>query len=403
MWPCRSFAPPSAPAPYNGPVLLRRLSLENFRNIASLDLPFAPGRTVLHGRNAQGKTNLLEAVHLLAAAKSIRAEHERDLIAWNVLAGEIPYTRIRGDFDRGGTPLRLEVFLQLEPDGDASQDGEPRLAKRLRVNGAPRRAADFVGEMQAVLFEPQDIELVYGSPSSRRRHLDMTLSQADRPLLHDLQRYQRILTQRNHLLKSLREGRASPAELPTWDDILIESGAAIIAARAAALASLDASAARLHAQLTAGTERLRLLYAPSFPVPEGGAAHIAVAFRQALAATAARERLFGATIAGPHRDDFAFQLGGVSLAAFGSRGQHRLATVALKLAEAEYMTQRTGTQPTLLLDDILSELDADRRGFLLERVADSPQALITTADLPSLQGTLLRDAAVLEIVAGAVR
>lgn len=385
-------------------MLLHRLVLENFRNLASLDLSLEPGRTVLHGRNAQGKTNLLEAVHLLAAAKSLRAQHERDLISWSVLADDLPYTRVRGDFDGDGVSLRLEFALQLEPAEDASPDGEPRLSKRLRVNGAPRRPVDFVGEIQAVLFEPQDIELVYGPPSSRRRHLDMALSQADRPLLHDLQRYQRILTQRNHLLKSIREGRTSPAELVTWDDLLIEAGAVIIAARAAALAALDASAARLHTQLTAGAERLRLLYAPSFPCPpEGGAPQIQDAFRQALAATTGRERQFGATIAGPHRDDVVFELGGASLAAFGSRGQHRLATVALKLAEAEYMTQRTGTQPILLLDDILSELDADRRGFLLDRVADYPQALITTADLPSLQGTLLRDTVVREVVAGAVR
>ena len=388
-------------------MLLRHLTLENFRNIARLDLELPPGRTVLYGDNAQGKTNLLEAVSMFAAAKSVRADHDRDLLSWAVHGDTIPYTRVAGTIARSKDEVRVEIVLQLGSREEAeAAPGPPsgrQLLKRTKVNGVPRRAGDFVGEVQAVLFEPQDIELVYGPPSLRRRHLDLTLSQVDRPLLRELQRYNRVLAQRNSLIKSVRDGAASPGELTFWDGELIEAGSFIVEARALAISEVSETARSIHSDLTAGRETLRLVYRPSLDVAAGaGRDSVKETFAETLESLREREIAAGTTLAGPHRDDLAFEIDGVGLAAFGSRGQHRLATLSLKLAEARFMTSRTGEEPLLLLDDVLSELDEFRRGFLLESISQYGQSILTTADLPSLDRDFRSQANLLRIVDGRV-
>ncbi|MBM4404664.1 MAG: DNA replication/repair protein RecF [Chloroflexi bacterium] len=382
---------------------IRRLSLENFRNIQRLTLDFPVGHTVLHGENAQGKTNLLEAVHVFATGKSIRAETERDIIRWEAHGDEIPFARLQGLFRKANRDLQLDVVLQISRAEGVSREEEPQLVKRIRVNGAPKRAAALIGEVQAVLFEPQDIELVYGSPGGRRRHLDATLSQVDRVLFDELTKYGRVLEQRNPLLKAIREGRAAKNDLHFWDDRLIQSGSAIIAARAQALRELALLCQAVHGELTGGKERLEVVYKPSVPLlGEGDEAAIAKAFAAQLAAQRERELAQGVSVVGPHRDDFSFLVSGVELASFGSRGQQRLATLALKLGEARYMTARTGEQPILLLDDVLSELDAPRRSFLLQNVSGHEQSILTTADLPSLDAGFRRKANLLRVSAGAI-
>ena len=380
---------------------IQRLVLENFRNVVHLDLELPPGRVVLHGDNAQGKTNLLEAVYIFAVARSVRASHDRELISQQTLGDEMPFTRLTGVFDRGDAPLKVEIVLQLTRDTE-KVDPAPQLQKRIRINGVPRRASDLVGEVQAVLFEPQDIDLVYGSPSLRRRHLDLTLSQVDRALMRELQRYARVLQHRNPLLKAIREGRASPSELGFWDQELVEAGSSIVSARAGAITEIAAVAAEIHRELTGGVEELRLLYRPSVPLENVADAGIPDAFRAALEAAREKEHYQGATLVGPHRDDFEFVLDDLGLATFGSRGQHRLATLSLKLAEARFMMERTGVQPLLLLDDILSELDAQRRSYLLSFVESHAQAIITTADLPFLGETFLTGAALFRVSKGVV-
>jgi DNA replication and repair protein RecF len=384
-------------------VHIRRLALENFRNIQQFVLEFAPGHTVLHGENAQGKTNILEAIHVFATGKSLRAETERDIIRWEAHRDEIPFARLNGFFHKGRRDFQIEVVLQLTRAEGAAGDDEPQLAKRIRVNGAPRRAASLIGEVQVVLFEPQDIELVYGSPGGRRRHLDATLSQVDRLLFDDLAKYARVLDQRNPLLKALREGRASRGDLQFWDERLIQSGARITAARARALEEMAALCQDVHRDLTGGREKLDVLYKPSVPLPvERTPAAIAAAFAAQLAAQRDRELAQGVSVVGPHRDDFSFLINDADLAPFGSRGQQRLATLSLKLGEARYMTARTGEQPILLLDDVLSELDAPRRAFLLHSVSAYEQSILTTADLPSLDEGFRERARLVRISAGTI-
>ena len=383
-------------------MLIRRLRLEHFRNIGELDLELAPGRTVLHGDNGQGKTNILEALFMLAAAKSVRARHEREIVSLKSDA-EIPYARIEAEVQKagGGEPrLTIDIVLQRTPGGPGGEGAH--LQKRVRVNGVTRPAAGLVGEVQAVLFEPQDVELVFGPPSARRRYLDLTLSQVDSRLFRSLQEYNRVLAQRNSLLKAVRERRAGVDELPYWDEGLVTAGAVVVEARRTALERLGALASETHGELTAGAERLDLTYVPSLAGALEAGEEIGTLFKEALAEGREREVAQGTTLVGPHRDDFAFTVGGANLAAFGSRGQQRLATLALKLAEARFMEERSGEPPVLLLDDVLSELDPARRRYLTERVEKHAQAIITTADLAAFEADFLEGSRVLRVAAGAV-
>ena len=260
------------------------------------------------------------------------------------------------------------------------------------------------GEVQAVLFEPQDVELVFGPPSARRRYLDLTLSQVDPRLFRSLQEYNRVLAQRNSLLKAVRERRAGVDELSYWDEGLVAAGAVIVGARRTALGRLGALASETHGELTAGAERLDLTYVPSLAgaLEAGEDEEVGALFKEALAEGREREVAQGTTLVGPHRDDFTFTAGGANLATFGSRGQQRLATLALKLAEAKFMEERAGEPPVLLLDDVLSELDPARRRYLTERVERHAQAIITTADLASFEADFLDGSRVLRVAGGAV-
>jgi DNA replication and repair protein RecF len=397
-------------------VIVRHLILEQFRNIERCGLDLPPGQVVLFGENAQGKSNILEALAMLAWAKSLRAENERCLIRRESLRDPIPYTRIAGAVQRFRDAVQIDIVLQLgQAEGPAPvQDDHRPLLKRIKVNGMPRKAGDVVGEVQAILFEPQDIELVYGPPALRRRHLDLTLSQVDRTLLHELQRYNRVLAQRNPLLKAIREGprlrsalskvegHASPEELAFWDAELAQSGAAVTLARRQALAEISLLAHAIHGDLTGGAEDLHLSYRPSLETDATNAKQIEDAFRAAIAQGRQREIAAGVTLTGPHRDDFTFDLQGADLAQFGSRGQQRLATLALKLAEAQFMQARAGEAPLLLLDDILSELDPPRRRYLLDFIARHPQAIVTTADTETLAHSFPADACLLRVDAGRV-
>lgn len=383
---------------YNSRVRLTHLSLQNFRNFLELELDLVPGVTVLFGGNAQGKTNLLEAVYMLATARSVRAESERELINWSSAeTDEIPYTRIKGTFQRLNSPVRLEMVVQLER---ASLVEASQLQKRGWVNGVPKRAGDLVGEVNAVLFTPQDIELVHGPPSIRRHYLNILLSQADRAVLRELQRYARVLAQRNSLLKAIRERRASPRELVFWDKELIESGTAITAQRLEAMSALQGLTRDIHRELTASDEDLQVVYKPSVRAGEG--VDLKAAFTAGLSAMRDREVFAGMSLMGPHRDDFGFSISGRDMAAFASRGQQRTASLALKLAEARYLARRAGDPPVLLLDDVFSELDGRRQAFLLAWIANWEQALLTTAEPERIDRRVSVPVTMLEVTSGQI-
>ncbi|MFN8557044.1 MAG: DNA replication/repair protein RecF [Dehalococcoidia bacterium] len=387
---------------------LTHLSLTNFRNYARLELDLRPGASIFVGENAQGKTNLLEAVYLLATTRSPRTGNDTDFVRWAALDDGLSATRVIGRAARRRDEVQVEVAVLARPQGNGAMAEAPRGGKRLRVNGLPRRATDVIGQVLAVLFTSQDIDLLTGPPAGRRRYLDITLAQVDHAYLRALQRYQRVTQQRNVLLRRVAEGRAAAAQLASWNEELVAQGAAVTAMRAAAITELSRVAAEVHHALSERRERLDIVYAPQVAEEGGDGALDAVEavrdrYRAALERLQPREIAAGASLVGPHRDDLRFHLDGRSAGAFGSRAQQRTVALALRLAEARFLRVRAGEAPVLLLDDILSELDERRRGAVLAAVADAEQALITTADLDRFGDAFLNRAAVFGVADGVVR
>ncbi len=402
---------------------LNHLSLANFRNYARLELDL-PGRlTVIQGANGQGKTNLLEAVHLLATGRSPRAGAERELIIWLTSDGPLPYARLVADVGEGKTAEKLELVLELSASGG---NGGPAVRKQVRINGVPKRGIDLVGHLRVVLFLPEDVNLVAGAPTERRRYLDISLCQMAPSYCRALSEYNRIVTQRNALLRRLRDEGGDSGQLNFWDTQMAEHGSTLTHQRSIAVEALDRIAAGRHAELTNRLERLHLGYLPS-PDPailangsprqadaarkqrlaEGRPAYQAIprefireAFLTQLRAMRLREVAAGASLLGPHRDDMAFSVDGHDLRAFGSRGQQRTAALTLKLAELQMMRDETGDSPLLLLDDVMSELDAARRHTLLDALAGVDQAVVTTTDWADFTPELLGQANQLTVEQG---
>lgn len=368
---------------------LHRLRLRHFRTYDTLDLHLSPGVTILHGPNAAGKTNLLEAVFVLATTKSFRTRTDRDLISWEAEGeGMQRFALLEGDAEADGGPVRVGVAIAEQP-ARGLQPGsgwpvESSIRKQFKLNGRPKRAADIVGTIKAVLFSPDDTALVTGSPSGRRRYMDLMLCQIDHRYLRTLQEYGRIVVQRNSLLQRLR-GRPDPATLlDFWDEKLIAVGAEIISTRRAMLRVLNDFAREGYTDLAGLGEELSVLYRPSLEdaadVPNGALPEL---FRRRLNQSQTKEIYQGMTLCGPHRDDLQFLVNGTDVQYFGSRGQQRSVALALRLAEMRYMTNRTGEQPMLLLDEAMAELDDDRRRLLLRLMATHPQVLVTTSNLSS--------------------
>jgi DNA replication and repair protein RecF len=382
---------------------LSHLTLKRFRNFPALQLDLSPGISLLHGANGNGKSNLLEALYLLAVAKSPRAQADRELVGFGKAyedpgpAGEQAHTVVSATVDRSGDPVTVQIDL-LGPADYGNPGGDPfpqvigpdnvtgdwtgvSFQKTLRVNGAPRTASELIGEVNAVLFSAADLELVYGSPSGRRRYLDILISQHDRSYLRALQRYGRGVIQRNHLLRAIRDGRSNPAELAPWDQRLAEDGGYIVAGRIRALELLQKQSASVYEGLSKGTQGLHIDYEMSFSIP---ASDEVQALSAALTVSRDRDVAAGHTSVGPHRDDLRILIDGAEAARYASRGQARSAVLALKLAEAEYLSEQRGETPVILLDDVLSELDPVRRELVLDRVSGYDQCLITTAELDAV-------------------
>jgi DNA replication and repair protein RecF len=394
---------------------LSRLSLTNFRNYTRLSLDMPRRTMVLQGANAQGKTNVLEAIYYLAAARSPYASNDTQLVNWLAEQDDLPHARIDAELVRGNAIVHIEIILQH------NGNGQSRYRKYIRINGAPKRVMDLLGQANIVLFVPQDVSLIDGSPNGRRRYLDATLCQIDVQYCHALSHYSRVLEQRNSLLKQLRERNGSPDQLVFWDERLAEHGAEIIARRQRVILDLETLAQPIHGDLSGGQERLRLRYVPSFDprkphdngqdllpglnlpppisIPQD-AAYTQEAFLARLTSMRWEEIQRGITLSGPHRDDFRFLDGQIDLQIYGSRGQQRSAVLALKLAEVRLMAQTTGEQPILLLDEVMSELDAQRRRYLCQQLDRVEQSLITTTDLGDLTQDVLQSATVYHVSQG---
>ncbi|MCH8280537.1 MAG: DNA replication/repair protein RecF [Chloroflexi bacterium] len=363
---------------------LSHLSLTNFRNVVELELELPPGVVVFFGPNAQGKTTLLEAVYLLAIARSFRAENEREVVNFKALA-EGGQALVSGTVERAHDRVTVYIGYQSTPNLGAANGSDGDLSgnsvrKEIRVSRIRRTGAELVGMVNAVLFTAEDIELVFGPPSKRRRYLDILISQADSLYIKALQRYQRVVQQRNQLLRMVRDGRAGGDELDFWNGELVREGAWITWRRHEAISVLAPLCAEQHQLLTGLDQELDLAYRPSVPVGVDLPA-TEERFREALAAAQARERATGATVIGPHRDDFNQLLDQVDMGTFASRGQARTLALTLRLAEAGYLARVRQDAPIVLLDDVLSEMDSSRRQRVLEQVCQYQQTLITTTDL----------------------
>lgn len=371
---------------------LTALTLDEFRCYRHLALALPPRGAVLTGANGSGKSTVLEAVAFLATTRSPRAGLDRELIRWE--SGQDlatpPYARVVGTLRTGNEDATVEIGLQLDRAGSEAM---PMTRKQVKINGVPRRAVDAVGTLRAVVFSPADLDLITGSPSVRRKYLDVLLSQIDRRYIRALATYTQTLTQRNALLKRFaQENRgardpAATAELTYWDETLVGSGAYVHARRQAIIARLSAHAGAAFAALTEGGRALSIEARPSIPTmgaatedAEGVAARD---FVESLQERRGEEFRRAVSVVGPHRDDVAILHGGHAIAVYGSRGQQRLAVLAIKLAEVTVMTEATGEPPIALLDDILSELDPQHRAYVLRAVAaadEARQVLITGAD-----------------------
>jgi len=353
-------------------MVLERLELTDFRNYATLRLEPRPGLNVLVGENAQGKSNLLEAVGLLALARSERAARDGDLVRWGadeaVVRGEARRA-VRGE---------VSVALVLQRDG----------AKAMRVDGQPcRRLADGVGALNVVFFGPRELELVSGGPDARRDFLNTCLGQIDPEYLAALAGYRRVLRQRNGLLRAALQRRLDEDLLLAYDDGLADHAALIMERRRDRVRELAEQAALAHARLCGGRDGLAVSYAPHLDAA-GDRAALANTVRESLIARRNEELRRGLTLVGPHRDDLRLTLDGKEARGFASQGQQRSIALALKVAELRTVRAALGEPPLLLLDDVLSELDSHRRGEVLGLVAEAEQVFLTCTDPPSLVGSV---------------
>jgi DNA replication and repair protein RecF len=395
---------------------LTHLSLTDYRAFTRLDMDVPRRVLVLVGANAQGKTSILEAIYYLATFSSFHTHTDRQLINFLACERNPAVARIVAEFQRGDQSHRMEVRLILENGGN----GSGRFRREILLDGVKRSANDVLGTFTAVIFLPQMTRIIEGDPDERRRYLNLALAQAAPGYAQTLSEYEKALTQRNALLRLLAERGGDPDQLRTWDELLAERGAAIIQARIGAVQEIERLAARLHHRLTHNQEVFRVVYQPAFdpmPQPEGQYSlplqthvqrhglskdQIRRRFLERLEALRTEEIARGVTTIGPHRDELRFLSNGMDLGDFGSRGQVRTALMSLKLAEMAWLKARTGQWPVLLLDEILAELDLQRRGDLLETLDDYEQAILTTTDLGLFASEFVESTTVWKINAGRV-
>ncbi len=347
-------------------MFLKQLNLTNFRNYSALKLIFDHRPTVLVGDNAEGKSNILEAIHILSITKSLRVETEEELIK----KGQ-SFAKVEGFLEE------TELLVVINRPGE-----EAFFKKKVMVNGISRRTIDFIGHLPAVIFYPSDINMVTGAPSLRRWHLDLGLAQIDLKYKKALSLYEQFLQVRNKVLKKIREGFAKTDELIFWTEGLLKQSEIISAKRKSFFEFLNPAVA-------GPLGKFRFEYKPSD----------ISAVR--LIETQSREIAVAATLIGPHRDDFAFLLEDRNLAHYGSRGEQRTATLAFKLAQLEYMAKILGKRPILLLDDVFSELDAIHRAYVVE-IVNKQQTVIATVELENIPQDFLNSARILKVGEGKI-
>ena len=368
------------------------LKLENFRNYGTLRIEPGDGLNIFVGRNAQGKSNLLESLYILATSKSSRAGKDVELVRFGT-----PAARIIADVVREKTS-DIEIEMAL------SQTEK----KAARINGVKHtRLSEVIGQLNAVLFDSGDLEIIRGEPSIRRRFLDLEIAQTSPRYVLALGSYRKTLEQRNRLLRDLRDGRISGTareSLPAWNEGLAQHGARLIERRRLFLERLAQLASETHRTLSDQRDDLQVTYLPSFPI-DGltEASTIQERFLEELASVAGEEAARGVTVRGPQRDDIAFLVNGQDCRLFGSQGQQRTVALSLKLAERQLIEELVGEPPLLLLDDVLSDLDDARRGLLFDLTTRAgSQTFLSCTNLRAFSPAVLERAAVYSVTDGEV-
>jgi DNA replication and repair protein RecF len=392
------------------------LNLRDFRNLRQLDLSLHPGITLLYGPNASGKTSLLESLFYIATTRSLRTSYDRELVRWGARgeAGVAPFARLVADVQRTTRTIVLEVIVKLKNETAAQPypvhpPARSNLTSKIvRINRKNVRAIDLIGQLRVVLFTPADLILVEGPPAERRRYLDITLSQLDSRYVRTLAQYNKLVQQRNSMLRAWREQRrplrAVDQELDYWDRKLAAAGGYILAERLRAITELGTVVGPIFRDIIGETQLLDIRYQSGFEIGEATQPDdIAQRMLAALHALRRDELGRGQTLIGPHRDDLLFTVEDINLGVYGSRGQQRSVALSLKLGEAKFMQQRSGETPVLLLDDVLSELDMQRRSHVLQ-VINRPgqQTLLTTTDLADFDTVFLEQAQCFRVEGGQV-
>lgn len=329
---------------------------------------------------------MLEAIYVMAIGRSPRSSTDRQMVRAEALDDLIVHSQVSGEIETAHGGVNLQVALSSSVGNSdyrdsAEQSQSRRIQKIFRVNGAAKRFSDFVGILKAALFAAEDIALLSGPPSARRRYVDILSSQLAPGHVREVQDYQKVLTQRNHLLKSIRERTARESELEFWDVQLSIHAARIMDARIRVMNALDENTDPIHRELSGSGQELSLKYSPSFETGDyEDVRDLSKRMLEELRAIRQREIGAGFCLIGPHRDDFSAELDGMEVGSFASRGQTRTVILAMKLGEAQLISDRVGDKPVVLLDDVMSELDAERRSHVFSRIRDYEQVIVTTAE-----------------------
>lgn len=359
---------------------LTKLQLENFRNYQEYDFEFTDNCTILVGENGKGKTNFLEAIYVLSLGRTFRHSAQDCMIEW-----ESHFLRCKCQIQQQDQDLELEVFYT----------NTPRRYKNLKKNGVNLRSSQYIGSLLTVLFHPEDLNLLYLSPSLRRKYLDSILSQTDKEYLQALSDYKKVLRQRNSLLQKLKQAHFSnnptqnTEDLETWNQKLIEFGSIITKKRIAILEFLSEIVQPIYQKISRNKEKISIHYKSKFLDENQAPDQLTEEFLKEQFQNALKQReqldiLRGITSIGPHRDDIDFKINQKNITESASRGEFRTLLLALKIAEIDFIKEKTDQRPILLLDDVFSELDQNRQKHLLEAISDC-QTIITTTNLQGLE------------------
>lgn len=364
---------------------IKRVGLKNFRNYQSLDIEMGEGVNIFYGQNAQGKTNIMEAVYLASTGKSHRTQKDSELIRWNE-----EDARVKIDFHKENDDKSIDIYLNKNTK------------KQIKLNGVKlSKISELIGNLNTVIFSPDHMKIIKEGPVERRRFMDIILSQVKPGYYYNLVQYLKVLEQRNKLLDEASENRAIIKTMDIWNDQLAEFGAKLIATRMDFIEKISDIAAITHEKISHGKEKLEILYNPTIACAGAPVRDIKENFLRELEKNVGIDLRRGSTHKGPHRDDVLFHINGAEVKTYSSQGQQRTALLSLKISELKYVEAETDELPVLLLDDVFSELDNERQKYLVDFIRDI-QTIITCTDVEYLEKLKLGSSMVYNVVKGTV-